>query len=53
MVLTRSAFFQLLVKTGQTEFLIFCVIKGEEAKDQAELQTNTLHLLSQGFPRWE
>lgn len=32
-VLKSSAFFHLWVETGQTEFFLFCVIKGENRKD--------------------
>lgn len=32
-VLRLSAFFHLGVATGQTDFWLFCVIKGEERKD--------------------
>lgn len=32
-ILTSSTFFHLWAETGQTEFLGFCVMKGEDSKD--------------------
>lgn len=51
MVLTSSIFFRLWTETGQTEFFVSCVMKGEDAKDLAELQINMLQLLFQGCPQ--
>lgn len=44
-------FFHPGVATGQTDFWLLCVIKGEERKDYAGLQTNTSHLHLQRGPQ--